>query len=207
MATAARSVPDGYYDRFENSDAARQVHQKEAKREAHRKQENLELYGTAAKLFTGRFLDTFEVEHGRLPEPIEFYRPVGDEDIDFSALAEDDRELADRVSEGGKLIKEYRQRQQETIKAAGAGEDLTTLLDQSMENIDLLCRVLSAFAVDDSLRDPRVWRAFFQDEGYIAELFEDFFTEGQTEDNRQRLRELQNLISEQSSQDSVDSTG
>lgn len=211
MSATQRSqhVPDGYYDRFENSEEAREVHQKSAQDEAGRRQEQLELYGTAKDLFLNRYLDTFTVE--RHDTEIEFYRPVDAEQLDVDGFREsggDKADLSDRLERGGRLLNQFQRQQTSVLVEAGdASEiDLGELYEESLQGTELMCEVLSSFSVDESFRDPRVWRAVFPNDEHISEVFEDFFSEGDREGMRERLSELQALMSEQPSPESGDST-
>ena len=74
----------------------------EEKRQS-RKDERLELQGTARDLFVARYEDTFEIEvHGN---GIEFYRPMSARDVELTDVDEETRE---RIEHGAALLDDLR---------------------------------------------------------------------------------------------------
>jgi hypothetical protein len=186
---------DSHFERFDNADAAREQVETFEQRQRERKREQLELYGEAKELFRSRVTDTFTVErHGT---EIEFHRPVGASDIDLSDL--EDRELAERLKQGGVLIERFEQRQRELLEA-GDDSDIGDVIDEAFEMTDLHRQILSAHAVDDSFRDPRVWVAIFGDDDNVGEVFRDFMAEGDPMKKQRQLNGLQNLLSDSDSE-------
>jgi hypothetical protein len=188
----AASETTEHFDRFENADAARDYVEEREQQQREEREEALELYGTAQELFTNRYRDTFAVE--RHDTEIEFHRSVGASSVDLSGL--EDRQLAQRLKRGAELLKEFEQRQTEAILSMRDDDvDLERLYDESLDGTELMRECLSAHAVDDSFRDPRVWTAIFPDDEAVSEVFEDFITEGEPEKRRQKVNALQNLLS------------
>ncbi|WP_245625986.1 hypothetical protein, partial [Haloparvum sedimenti] len=178
--------------RFENADAARDYVDERAREQQEREEEAVEVYGAARELFLNRYRDTFSVErHGT---EIEFYRPVGT-NADLGDF--EDRELAQRLKNGAKLLAEVEQRRLETIRGLQSNDvDLEALYDDALEGTELMRKVLSAHAVDESFRDPDVWTAIFRDDDTIGEVFDDFSTEGAAEEQQQKLAALQSIMSD-----------
>jgi len=181
-----------HFDRFENADAAHDyVEEREERKQAER-EETVELFGTAAELFTNRFMDSFFVKrHGT---EIEFYRPVGANAAELENVR--DRDLAARLRHGAELLEEVERRRLETIQTLQSGDvDFEEIHENALEGTELMRETLSAHAVDESFHDPQVWTAIFRDDDTISEVFEDFTAEGEPEKQQQKLDALQSMAS------------
>lgn len=175
------------------------VRDRAADRKQEQEQERVELYGTAKDLFVSRHEDTFELEiHGN---EIEFHRPMDATDIemdaDGSGLGTD---TFDRLQRGSELLDRFEDRQRKLIQATQGGDmSLEELLDESMDATELMCRILATHAVDESLTDYRVWQRLYCNDEVLSSLFEDFINEGESERTREKLQDLDGLMSGSSS--------
>lgn len=175
------------------------VRDRAADRKQEQEQERVELYGTAKDLFVSRHEDTFELEiHGN---EIEFHRPMDATDIemdaDGSGLGTD---TFDRLQRGSELLDRFEDRQRKLIQATQGGDmSLEELLDESMDATELMCRILATHAVDESLTDYRVWQRLYRNDEVLSSLFEDFINEGESERTREKLQDLDGLMSGSSS--------
>ncbi|WDY79066.1 hypothetical protein ORFS9B [Halorubrum tailed virus] len=160
-----------------------------------RKEDRLELQGTARDLFVARYEDTFEIEvHGN---DVEFYRPMSARDVELTGVDEETRE---RIERGAVLLDQFEARQHQLIRAAQSDEmSLPDLIDESMGGIELMAEVLAAHAVDEDLQDARVWQSIYRNENKLGDLFEDFTAEGESESQAEKLDALENLTSGSSS--------
>lgn len=182
-----------------NREAQRSMRETAAEKRREQQAEHVELYGKARELFVSRYEDTFTLSiHDKT---IEFFRPMDASDIDF-ASANIDPETAERIQRGSSLIDEFESRQEELLRAAqGGNASLEDLLDDSMDATELMCRILAAHAVDDSLSDAEVWARLFRNEEQLGDVFEDFIAEGDQAQTRQKLSALDGLMSDSSSSD------
>jgi len=195
QAQSGSDDSEDHLERFDNADAAREQAEKFEKRQRERRREQLELYGEAAELFEARATDTFVVErHGK---EIEFHRPVKISNVDLDDL--EDRELVERLKQGGALLERFEERQQTLLEDA-EGADLNDVFDEAMEMTELHRHILSAHAVDDSFRDARVWPAILGGDDNVARVFEDFIAEGDPMKKQRQLNGLQNLLSDSDSE-------
>ncbi|ELZ35377.1 hypothetical protein [Halorubrum tebenquichense] len=188
-----------HFDRFDNAEEAKEFVDKREETKREQRKEAVEVYGAAAELFEQRVLDTVAIErHGT---EIEFYRPVDATDADLSAIAENRPELADRLKRGSEHITAFEEAQRQALQVIGSAgdegvsaEDLEQLHGDAMEGTETIRKALSCFAVDDSFRDPDIWKTIFQSEDTVRELFEDFFSEGDREKLEARRDVLQNMV-------------
>lgn len=164
-----------FFERFENADSAREGAEEKEEVRQEKREELVELDGKAADLFQNRVFDTFTLEaHGT---EIEFYRPVDASNADLSSI--NDQDFADRMKHASKLINDFEEKQRETLTAAeNSDKSLVKLYEDSLEGTELMRKILSAHAVDESYWDPRVWTVVFAKDDRISELFQDFFEEG-----------------------------
>jgi len=160
-----------------------------------RKEDRLELQGTARDLFVARYEDTFEIEvHGN---DIEFYRPMSARDVELTDVDEETRE---RIEHGAALLDQFEARQRQLMRAAQSDEmSLPDLIDESMGGIELMAEVLAAHAVDEDLQDARVWQSIYRNENKLGDLFEDFTAEGDGQSQQEKLNALENLTSDNTS--------
>lgn len=197
MSSSADSSDGDYFNRFANADTARAKSEEKEELRQQAQQEALELHGEALELFQSRVLDTFTVE--RHDTEIEFYRPVDASNADLDDL--EDQVLASRLKRGSRYLAEFEDRQREIVlKAKDDDKNLIDLYEESLEGTELMRKTLSAFAVDESFRDPRIWKAIFQNDERVKGVFEDFFSEGSTKDVQKELEVLQEVVSGDSSQ-------
>lgn len=192
---ASEHATDDHLDRFENADAAKQYVKERKEDLAADREEVVELFGAAAELFNDRVLDTFTLE--RHDVEIEFYRPVDAQNTDLSALEADDPKLADRLRAGSRYLDEFDAAQRELLQAIGSDTaDLTPedIHTDAVEGTEVMRKALSAFAVDESFRDPRVWKKIFRNDGQIREVYEEFVAEGNEETVQEQRAVLQNMM-------------
>lgn len=191
MSATAPEVADGVADPAGVTDSIKQdrIDKREQRREL------VELDGKARELFLNRYTDTFSVErHGT---EIEFYRPVDATAADPASISEERPDLADRLEEGSRLLNEFDDAHTETMMQVMDDDvPMTDVLERAVEETDLVRRILSLHAVDESFRRPEVWDAVFPQQNQIHELFEDFISEGSPEERQQKLDALQNLRSD-----------
>jgi hypothetical protein len=166
----------------------------EAKRQE-RKDERLELQGTARDLFVARYEDTFEIEvHGN---DIEFSRPMSARDVELTDVDEETRE---RIEHGAALLDDFEARQHRLMQATQSDDmSFNDLIDESKGGVELMAEVLAAHAVDESLQDARAWRSIYRNDNKLSELFEDFTAEGDGQSQQEKLNALQNLTSDNTS--------
>ena len=200
----AASATTDHFDRFENADAARDYVDEREQQQREQRREAVEVYGKAAELFEQRVLDTVEIS--RHDVEIEFYRPVRATDADLSSIAENRPELAERLKRGSEYIDRFECAQRKALETlASTGDegmtpaDLEALHEDALEGTEVLRKALSAFAVDESFRDPQIWLTIFQSEDTVQELFEDFFSEGDPTKRDGRRDMLQSMLSESGS--------
>ena len=160
-----------------------------------RKDERLELQGTARDLFVSRYEDTFEIEvHGN---DIEFYRPMSARDVELTDVDEETRE---RIEHGAALLDDFEARQHRLMQATQSDDmSFNDLIDESTGGVELMAEVLAAHAVDESLQDARAWRSIYRNDNKLSELFEDFTAEGDGQSQQEKLNALQNLTSDNTS--------
>ena len=160
-----------------------------------RKEDRLELQGTARDLFVARYEDTFEIEvHGN---DIEFYRPMSARDVELTDVDEETRE---RIEHGAALLDDFEARQHRLMQATQSDDmSFNDLIDESKGGVELMAEVLAAHAVDESLQDARAWRSIYRNDNKLSELFEDFTAEGESESQAEKLDALENLTSGSSS--------
>lgn len=181
---------------FANADFVEKAHEEKVQTELEQRVETVHLYGVANELFQSRVVDTFTVErHG---VELEFYRPMDATNVEPAQLEEALSErVFERIKEGSEAMDEFERTQERAIRAASSGEaDLNDLLDDSLDGVELMRRVLAYHSVDESLTDPAAWGAIFRNQERLAEVFEDFTNEGSSESSRNRLENLQGLMSD-----------